>query len=112
MSKEAELKVLRAIGKNPHISQRELAKEIGVSLGKVNYCLKALIEKGWVKASNFKNSKSKAAYAYVMTPRGIKERAEMTRHFLNKKVAEYALLQVEIEQLRAEFEDTVSSNSL
>ena len=76
-AQEIQLKVLRSLEENPEITQRELAAELGVSLGKTNYCLKALIEKGWVKANNFKNSNNKAAYAYLLTPRGLEEKARI-----------------------------------
>lgn len=102
MSQESHIKVLRAIEANPEISQRELAKLLGISLGKANYCLQALIEKGWIKARNFKNSKRKAAYAYVLTPDGLEKKAVITRQFLERKVEEYEQLKKEIDQLRAE----------
>ena len=75
---------------------------MGVSLGKINYCVNALIEKGWVKARNFRNSNNKLAYAYLLTPRGIEHKAVITLHFLRRKVAEYESLQQEIAQLRRE----------
>lgn len=101
---ETHLRVLRRIEANPEITQRELAQELGVSLGKVNYCLKALIQKGWVKANNFKNSNHKAAYAYLLTPRGIERKAQITRDFLRRKLAEYSDLRAEIDQLKLEVE--------
>ena len=99
---ETHLKVLRHIEENPEITQRELAQELGVSLGKVNYCLKALIQKGWVKANNFKNNKNKAAYAYLLTPKGIERKAQITVTYLKKKVQEYEVLKQEIAQLESE----------
>ena len=75
---------------------------MGISLGKVNYCLRALIEKGWVKAANFRRSSNKVAYAYLLTPRGIDEKARVTAQFLMRKVAEYEALEKEIENLRRE----------
>lgn len=101
-TQETHFKVLRHLEENPDITQRELAEEMGVSLGKVNYCLKALIEKGWIKANNFKNSNNKAAYAYLLTPKGIERKAQITVHFLKRKVDEYEALKEEIEQLRKE----------
>lgn len=89
---------------NPQMSQRELAKELGISLGKANYCLRALIRKGWVKASNFKNSNNRKAYAYLLTPRGIERKAELAVRFLQIKMREYEALKVEIEKLRREAE--------
>ena len=73
-----------------------------MSLGKVNYCIKALVQKGWVKANNFKNNKNKAAYAYLLTPKGIEQKAKITMRYLNSKMAEYEALKQEIEQLKAE----------
>ena len=99
---EAQFGILRLIESNPSLTQRELARELGVSLGKVNYCVSALIEKGWIKARNFRNSNNKLAYAYLLTPRGIEQKAAITVHFLRRKVAEYESLKKEIAQLRRE----------
>jgi EPS-associated MarR family transcriptional regulator len=99
---ETHYKVLRHLEANPEITQRELAQELGVSLGKVNYCLKALIQKGWVKATNFKNSNNKSAYAYLLTPTGIERKARITVSYLKRKVEEYETLKTEIEELRRE----------
>jgi len=84
------------------MSQRELAKEMGISLGKTNYCLKGLMDKGWLKVHNFKNSNNKIAYAYVLTPNGLSEKAMITARFLQRKVREYEMLKGEIEKLRQE----------
>jgi EPS-associated MarR family transcriptional regulator len=84
------------------MSQRDLARELGVSLGKVNYCLQALIKKGWIKASNFTNSHNKAAYMYLLTPRGIEQKASLTVRFLQAKMREYEALRAEIKQIRRE----------
>ena len=86
------------------MTQRELAEELGVSLGKANYCLKALIEKGLVKASNFKNSANKRAYLYNLTPKGIEAKAQISVKFLQRKMREYDLLRREIEQLQSELD--------
>ena len=99
---ETHLKVLRRIEANPEITQRELAQDLGVSLGKVNYCLKALMQKGWIKANNFKNSNNKAAYAYLLTPTGIERKAQITARYLKRKIEEYESLRTEIEQLKSE----------
>ena len=101
-NQETHLKVLRHIEANPRITQRELARELGVSLGKVNYCINALVQRGWVKANNFKNSNHKAAYAYLLTPKGIERKAQITRDFLRRKLAEYDALRAEIDQLELE----------
>jgi EPS-associated MarR family transcriptional regulator len=101
-TQEIHLKVLRHLEDNPEVSQRELAELLGVSLGKTNYCLKALINKGLVKAKNFKNNANKRAYLYVLTPKGIETKARVSVRFLKRKVEEYEVLKLEIEQLKAE----------
>jgi EPS-associated MarR family transcriptional regulator len=98
---EIDIRTLELLQAQPEISQRELAQELGISLGKVNYCLRALLAKGLLKAQNFKNSKNKLAYAYVLTPAGIAARAELTTEFLQVKVREYERLQKEIAYLQA-----------
>lgn len=97
---ETDLRALQLLANQPTLNQRELALALGVSLGKVNYCLKALLTKGFLKAQNFKNSKNKLAYAYVLTPAGIAARAELTAEFLQVKVMEYERLQAQIDDLR------------
>lgn len=109
MQEETHLRVLRILESNPEITQRELAARLGVSLGKVNYCLKALIDKGWIKANNFKNNHQKAAYAYLLTPRGIDAKSRITLAFLKRKIAEYEILRDEIEQLHKEVADAESA---
>jgi EPS-associated MarR family transcriptional regulator len=104
LSAEMRYRVMRLLEANPGISQRDAAHELGVSLGKLNYCVQALIRKGWLKASRFKNSRSKAAYMYLLTPRGIEEKAKLTVAFLQIKMREYEDLRVEIEQMRREVE--------
>ncbi len=95
--------LLRLLNERPHISQRELASQLGISLGKTNYCLKALIAKGWVKAGNFRrNPDKRATYAYLLTPSGIEEKARVTVSFLQRKMAEFDALRAEIEHLRVE----------
>ena len=105
MPEETHYKVLRILEQNPQVSQRELARELGVSLGKANYCLKALVEKGLVKASNFKNSANKLAYFYVLTPSGIEAKTKISVRFLQRKIEEYEALGAEIEQLKKEQEN-------
>ena len=94
----------KKLEKDPHISQRALSRSLGISLGKVNYCLKALIVKGWVKAKNFEKSPNKVGYAYILTPSGLENKARVTARFLRRKIAEYEKLQTEIETLRREVE--------
>jgi EPS-associated MarR family transcriptional regulator len=102
MTEDTHYQVLKILEQNPQISQRELAGEMGVSLGKVNYCLRALMDKGLVKAKNFKNSANKRAYFYVLTPRGIETKAKISVRFLQRKLEEYEALRAEIEELQAE----------
>jgi EPS-associated MarR family transcriptional regulator len=97
-------KVLRALEQQPDLSQRQLADMLGVSLGKANYLLRALVEKGLLKARNFRNSQNKLAYAYLLTPSGIAQKAELTRGYLERKTAEFEALKGEIERLKAEVE--------
>ncbi len=104
MSTEMHYKLMRHLEANPQMSQRELARELGISLGKVNYCLQALIGKGWVKATNFKNSHSKIGYIYLLTPHGIRHKARLTLYFLQQKMHEYEALRSEIAQIRWEAE--------
>jgi EPS-associated MarR family transcriptional regulator len=95
-------RVLRALNENPDLTQRELAQKLGLSVGSLNYCLKALIEKGWVKMQNFSQSKNKFGYVYILTPRGMSEKAALTGNFLKRKLAEYEALKAEIESLHTE----------
>ena len=100
MLTETHLKILKHIESNPHISQRQLAQELGVSVGKINYCVQALISKGLVKAGNFKRSSSKMRYLYLLTPIGFEEKTRLTASFLKKKIAEHEIITIEIEQLK------------
>ncbi|HZV61776.1 MAG TPA: MarR family EPS-associated transcriptional regulator [Methylophilaceae bacterium] len=102
LTDEHRYKILKLIESNPSISQRELAQHLGISLGKVNFCLKALMDIGLLKATNFRNNKNKLAYMYLLTPRGIEEKANITVRFLKYKIAEFEALKLEIESLRKE----------
>jgi len=97
-----QFQVLRRLHETPALSQRTLAKELGISLGSINYCFQALMEKGWVKMQNFGQSKHKLGYAYLLTPTGVAEKSKLTADFLRCKIAEYEVLHKEIEQLKAE----------
>jgi len=99
---ETHFRLLRLLETRSALSQRELARELGTSLGKINYCLHALIDKGFIKVRNFRNSQNKLAYAYLLTPRGIERKATITVQFLRRKLAEYEALKVEIAQLGRE----------
>jgi EPS-associated MarR family transcriptional regulator len=96
---ETDFRVLRALGNDPHLSQREIAQRVGISLGAVNYCLKALVDKGLVKVQNFRASNNKLRYAYVLTPQGMGERLHLAREFLDRKLKEYERLKEEIEDV-------------
>lgn len=98
------LSVLRVLSARPHLSQRQVASSVGVSLGKANYCIRALIAKGFVKAENYRKSSNKLAYLYLLTPAGVAAKAELTRQFLAVKVKEYEALRLEIEGLEREQE--------
>jgi len=99
---ETQFKALKLLEQNPHFSQRELSAELGVSLGKTHYVVKALINMGWVKLDNFRRSDNKLGYAYLLTAKGISEKASITARFLARKQFEYDALRDEIEQLKTE----------
>ena len=107
---EIEFQLLRLLEKDPHVTQRSLAKQTGMSLGKVNYCLRALVEAGIIKARNFYNNDHKSAYAYYLTTKGFQEKAQVTYRFLQQKIREYELLKAQIEELRAEFTNGQNTN--
>ncbi|MDY0744255.1 MarR family EPS-associated transcriptional regulator [Paucibacter sp. R3-3] len=114
---DARLMVLRELEQDPHISQRLLAKRLGVSLGKAHYLLQALLAKGLIKVRNFEQSGQKLAYSYLLTPTGLREKAQMTREFLARKEAEFESLRLMIDQLHAELatpqvEDAAARNAL
>lgn len=102
LTDEYRYKILKLVDAKPEISQRELASELGVSLGKANFCLKALIEVGLLKATNFRNSKNKLAYMYLLTPTGVEEKTKITLRFLKNKMQEYEALKLEINLLSQE----------
>lgn len=101
-AEEIRYRMLKALDGNPQLSQRDLAKILGISLGKANYCLRALITRGWVKARNFQKSDNKRAYAYLLTPRGIEAKARVTLQFLRYKLREYEMVRSEIKELKQE----------
>jgi EPS-associated MarR family transcriptional regulator len=102
LTDEVRYRLLKLLEANPEMTQRDVARHLGASVGKVNFCVRALVDKGWIKAVNFKNSRNKVAYMYMLTPRGLKAKAEVTARFLQLKMREYEALRVEIEQLRGE----------
>ena len=102
IQEEARFKILRLLHENPELTQRDLGERVGISLGAVNYCLRALIERGLIKAGNFSRNPNKLGYAYVLTPAGIAEKTLLTGRFLKRKVEEYEALKLEIEVLSRE----------
>ena len=102
---DTHFKVMDLIHKQPDISQRELAKQAGISLGSMHYCLKALAERGWVKAGNFKNNPDKSVYLYLLTPEGISQKSKLAIDFLKRKRHEYIQLKREIDSLSEELHD-------
>lgn len=106
MSEQRQLDALRLLETNPEMTQRELADALGVSLGAANYCLKALVEKGWIKLENFQNNPKKLGYLYLLTPMGMAAKTRLTARFLRRKLAEYEVLKIEIERLKGEVNQT------
>jgi EPS-associated MarR family transcriptional regulator len=102
MTDDLHYRVLKHLAAHPDATQRDLAKALGISLGSTNYCVRAVIDQGWVKVQNFRKSNNKLAYAYLLTPQGIEAKARITARFLQRKRAEYEALKAEIEQLAAE----------
>ena len=103
--RDIRLDLLRKLESNPQYTQRELSREMGVSLGKVNYCIKKLTEKGLIKITNFKQNPNKVGYAYLLTPQGIEEKSRLTFAFLKRKIIEYEILKKEINELQLESEE-------
>jgi EPS-associated MarR family transcriptional regulator len=103
---EEFLKVLREIKESPELTQREIAARLGISVGKANFLVKSLVGRGFVKASNFKNSNNKVSYLYVLTPQGIEAKARATYRFLRQKMEEYERLQAEIQRLTQEVRES------
>ena len=111
LSDDVHYRLLKLLEERPDASQRELSEVLGISLGKINYCVKALLDQGWIRATNFKNSKNKLAYAYLLTPSGIDAKACITARFLKRKIAEYHALKAEIAQLQAEVRQPESASA-
>ncbi|MEO9656089.1 MarR family EPS-associated transcriptional regulator [Marinomonas sp.] len=100
LTEENRLKILKLLEAQPHLSQRKIALELNISLGKVNFCVRALIDKGLIKAENFQKSPNKTGYLYLLTPKGVEDKITLTHSFLQRKLKEYEALEKEIEQLR------------
>ena len=105
-------KVIQILDQNPHATQRELAVELGVSLGAINFCIKALVEKGLVKVQSFMRSDNKLAYAYILTPKGVVEKSEITSEFLQRKKQEYVILKQEIIALQEEYNKLTANQKM
>jgi EPS-associated MarR family transcriptional regulator len=112
IQEDTYFRVMRLLQENPDLTQRELAEKLGVSVGGLNYCLKALMDKGWVKMQNFQNSKNKFKYVYLLTPQGIAERVALTSRFLDRKMQEYEALKAEIESLHQDVQQSGKTDSL
>ena len=102
IQEDTHFRIMRILQENPDLTQRELADKLGMSVGGLNYCLNALIDKGMVKMQNFSNSKNKFKYVYLLTPMGISEKVALTTRFLSRKMEEYEALKSEIEVLKSE----------
>ena len=99
-NQQSKYQLLKSLEQDANLTQRQLSEELGISLGKVNYCLKSLIQKGFVKINNFKNSKHKLQYSYLLTPKGIEEKTKLTIEFLKVKTEEYEALKEEVERIK------------
>lgn len=106
---EIQFRVLRRLHQTPDLSQRALAKELGISLGSINYCFQALMVKGWVKMQNFSRSQHKLGYVYLLTPTGLAQKSRLTAEFLKRRMGEYDALREEIEQLKTELPSKYAS---
>lgn len=111
VTEELRFHFLKLLERNPGMTQREIAETLDLSLGKVNYCVKALVAQGWVKVRNFKNSRNKAAYLYALTPAGLEEKARVTYRFLRRKLEEVEALRAEIEMVREDVRRTIQQDS-
>ena len=110
IKEDIDFRIMRLLQENPDLTQRELAKKLGVSVGGLNYCLNALIDKGLVKMQNFSNSKNKFKYVYLLTPVGIAEKLALTTRFLSRKIEEYEDLKLEINYLESELQKFTKKN--
>jgi EPS-associated MarR family transcriptional regulator len=110
IQEDTHFRIMRILQDNPDLTQRELADQLGMSVGGLNYCLSALIEKGFVKMDNFQKSKNKFKYVYLLTPQGIAEKVELTSRFLQRKMQEYEALKAEIEALSSELSTEIQDD--
>lgn len=100
LQEDTYFRVMRLLEANPDMTQREMARRLGVSLGGVNYCLQALVDKGWIKIQNFQRSPTKMSYVYLLTPKGLASKATLTARFLQRKMQEFDALKAEIQSLQ------------
>jgi EPS-associated MarR family transcriptional regulator len=112
LNEDTHFWTLKLLQEKPGITQRALAKEVGMSLSGINYCISALAEKGWIKMGNFSKNPDKLSYAYLLTPAGVAEKAVLTRRFLQRKMAEYEKLQDEIEALKLDVQEETSNKEV
>ena len=112
LTDEYRYRILKLLEDNPGASQRDIARELGVSLGRVNFCLQALVEKGLIKANNFRNSTTKQTYLYLLTPKGLDEKAKVTLRFLKSKLAEYEAIKRELEELKRDASKMHAANTI
>jgi EPS-associated MarR family transcriptional regulator len=112
LNEDTHFWTLKLLQEKPGITQRALAKEVGMSLSGINYCISALAEKGWIKMGNFSKNPDKLSYAYLLTPTGVAEKAVLTRRFLQRKMAEYEKLQDEIEALKLDVQEETSNKEV
>ena len=112
MEDEIHYKLLKVLEENPDVTQRELAARLGISLGKANYCLRALMKRGWVKMDNFRRNPNKMGYVYLLTPKGIEEKTRIAMRFLRHKLLEFDALKAEIEHLKVEVADSATNESV
>jgi EPS-associated MarR family transcriptional regulator len=111
LQEDTYFRVLRMLQDNPDMTQREIAEKLGISTSGLNYCLKALIDKGWVKVHNFSHSKNKFGYVYLLTPKGIAEKTGLASRFLKRKMAEYESLKAEIDALKLDADISIDTAS-
>ena len=105
LQEDTKFRLMQLLNENPHMSQREMARALGISFGGINYCLNALIEKGQVKIHNFSHNQNKFGYSYLLTPSGVSEKTKLTSNFLKRKMAEYYCIKLEIDALKLELQD-------
>lgn len=109
LADDLRFRLLRLLEADPHVSQRDIARELGIALGRANFMVNALIDKGLIKARNFRDSDAKLRYIYALTPQGLAERSQLAAGFLRRKLAEYDALQAEIDALRRDYQDKTSA---